>query len=105
MKVAELSDGEAFQPRRPTPKEDFLANDSRTVGLEQSGFGSKRTDAGGGCETDKVSSGRWKKKQSVRALCRGIGVHTVSTSRITRVPGFAIQPGGQYAEINVRVRN
>ena len=60
MKVAELSDGKAIQPRRPPPKEDILADDARTVGLKEYGLGSQHPNASGGCETDKFSSGRRK---------------------------------------------
>lgn len=68
MKVAELSDGETFQPRRPTLQKDFLANDSRTVGLEQSGFDPESRSARGCRELDKVSSRRGAKRQSGSGL-------------------------------------
>lgn len=90
VKVAEKRDGKAFQPGRPTPECNFLANDSRTVGRNQRGVGSERGHSRGRCEANKFSSGRRKKRQSVSGPYAAGLRGAVSTSRITRIRGFAI---------------
>ena len=64
MKVAEQRDGEALQAGGPAAQRNFLAHDSRTVGLEQDGVGGQSAHARRGCEAEELSSGDGKKSQS-----------------------------------------
>src|ERR1035437_11131634 len=106
VKVAEKRDGEAFQPGRPTPERNFLANDSRTVGRNQRGVGSESGHSCGRCEANKFSSGRRKKRQSVSGPYSAGLRRAVSTSqnnpnpRIRDIPG---EPTASEAERSLQV--
>src|SRR5579864_3457624 len=91
MEVAEQSDGEAFQPLRPTTKRNFLANNSRKVGCDQRGIDRKGSHSSGRCKANKFSSGSRKKRQSISGPdAAGLGGMQFSISSITRIAEFAI---------------
>lgn len=67
VKIAEVRDGEAFQSRWPAAKRDLFSNDSRAIWLQQGGVDREGARTRSRCKSNKVSSGRREKGQSVFA--------------------------------------
>ena len=49
VEVAEYNNGEAIEFGRPAPQRQVLANDARTIGLNEGGVDADRGNRGSGC--------------------------------------------------------
>ena len=98
MKVAEQRDGEAFQPRRPAPERNFLANDARTVGLDSAASAASAAHARGRRERINFRLVVGRKGNRFGTLSCRIERKIGSASSITRIRKLAIREASPKSE-------